>query len=277
MPTDLPIDSEDSGRVLRHAFVAAKFKPGTHEWQKYAAEVPRIAERRRAMIAVLNGPKNGGIALQDTAGPDFGVNPRTVRRDMERVARTLKYSGNAVFKQLQSNFLSSEESRRAITTAVQEYKPPLHGKEPLISDTSAALVVTVHEMRSKVAPVSRRAAARDFRNIVHATGAEMAKVAVSDQERTQANALVDAKVDRRTIRSAQARGWALMEPGRMPSDAPRSMFVLYKVFVDIAQVLQAQQFVDTACSGLQSCVRVCDARSLRRSTPGNFGSHQPEA
>ena len=150
MPPDLPIDSEDSGSVLRHAFVAAKFKPGTDEWQRYAAEVPRIAERRRAMIAVLNGPKNGGIALQDTAGPDFGVNPRTVRRDMARVARNLSYSGNAVFKQLQSNFLSSEEQRRAITAAVQE---TLHGKEPLISDTSAALVVTVHEMRSKVAPV----------------------------------------------------------------------------------------------------------------------------
>jgi hypothetical protein len=61
---DIPIDSDDAGRVLRLAFVAA-FKPGTDGWQKYAAEEPRIAERRRAMIAVLHGSKNGGIALQD--------------------------------------------------------------------------------------------------------------------------------------------------------------------------------------------------------------------
>jgi hypothetical protein len=217
MPTDLPIDSEDSGRVLRHAFVAAKFKPGTNEWQKYAAEEPRIAERRKAIIAVLNGSKNGGIALRDTAGPDFGVPPRTVTRDLQRVAANRGYNGAVAFKQLQRDFFSSEEQKRAITAAVQEYEPPLHGNRPFISDTSAALVVTVHENRSKVAPVSRRAAARDFRAIVHSTGAEMMKVAVSDQERTEANALVEARVDRRTIRNAQARGWALLEPGRMPS------------------------------------------------------------
>ncbi len=55
----------------------------------------------------------------------------------------------------------------------------------LINDTNAALLVTLHTQRSKIAPVSRRAAIREFRNIVHATGEEMAKIATTEKEKAE--------------------------------------------------------------------------------------------
>ena len=223
MPLNLEADSADSGRVVRYAFVAAGFEPGTEEWQKYAAEEPRDMERRKAMLAVLNGKENGGILLCESGGPQFGVPRRTVSRDIDRVAKALGYRGNFISKQLQHDFHLSDDYRRVITASVLEYQPPVHGKRPLINDTNAALLVTLHTQRSKIAPVSRRAAIREFRNIVHATGEEMAKIATTEKEKAEAQVFIDAKVDRRVVRKAQARGWSLLQPGRNPAEAPQSM------------------------------------------------------
>ena len=79
----------------------------------------------------------------------------------------------------------------------------------LINDTNAALLVTLHTQRSKIAPVSRRAAIREFRKIVHATGEEMAKIATTEK------VFIDAKVDRLVVRKAQARGWYYYSPAEI--------------------------------------------------------------
>ena len=157
-------------------------------------------ERRKATLAVLNGKENGGILLCESGGPQFGVPRRTVSSDIDRVAEALGYRGNFISKQLQHDFHLSDDYRRVITASILEYQPPVHGKRPLINDTNAALLVTLHTQRSKIAPVSRRAATREFRNIVHATGEEMAKIATTEK------VFIDAKSDRRVVRKAQARG-----------------------------------------------------------------------
>jgi len=137
-------------------------------------------ERRKAMLAVLIGKENGGILLCESGGPR-----RTVSSDIDRVAEALGYRGNFISKQLQHDFHLSDDYRRVITASILEYQPPVHGKRPLINDTNAALLVTLHTQRSKIAPVSRRAAIREFRNIVHATGEEMAKIATTEKEKAE--------------------------------------------------------------------------------------------